>query len=60
MRQKMFSVIITNQDKINTFEYTTLGSAVNRVKKGLKKKEGTFSVVSPTGETIDLEHYLKA
>lgn len=60
MRKIMFTVIITNQDKINTFEYTTLGSAVNRVKKGIKKKEGPFTIISPTGETIDLEYYLKA
>lgn len=56
----MFSVIIVSNEVPTTFEYTTLGSAVNRVKKGLKKKEGTFTVISPTGETIDLEYYLKS
>lgn len=55
----MFSVIIVLNEVPNTFEYPTLGSAVNRVKKGIKKKEGTFKILSPTGETIDLEYYLK-
>ena len=60
MRNNMFSVIIVSNEVPNTFEYSTLGSAVNRVKKGLKKKEGTFKILSPTGEVIDLEHYLKS
>ena len=59
MRNTMFSVIIVLNEVPNTFEYPTLGSAVNRVKKGIKKKEGTFKILSPTGETIDLEYYLK-
>lgn len=63
MRQKMFTVINnTNIDSLmpETHQYPTLGAAVNKVKKGLKKKEGPFTIISPTGETIDLEHYLKA
>lgn len=59
MRNTMFNVIIVSNEVPNTFKYPTLGSAVNRVKKGLKKKEGTFKIISPTGENIDLEYYLK-
>ena len=60
MRQKMFTVIISSNNNAVVAEYDTLGSAVNKVKKCLKKKEGTFKIISPTGETIDLEYYLKA